>query len=115
MENDQMDPQQMSNKVPNQQPMEDGKQVGPVIGAVIIVAVLVIGGLYYWGAELDKQTAVDENLTGEQIAAEEDIATQALSEQGTSDEVSAIEDDLNLTDLDDLDAELGNIDAELNF
>ncbi|MBI2048296.1 MAG: hypothetical protein HYT27_04105, partial [Parcubacteria group bacterium] len=44
-----------------------------------------------------------------------DTALQVLEIQGTSDEISTIESDLDATTLEDLDAELGNIEAELNF
>lgn len=114
MENDQNQPDMPEEMMKEESPHQNST-LGPVVGTIIIVAVLVIGGLYYWGAQLNKQVAVDETVTGEQIAAEPDASTEALGEQGTSDEVDAIEDDLNLTDLDDLDAELGNIDAELGL
>lgn len=114
MENDQSQ-QKIAEEMPQEQNTPQGSTLGPVVGTIIIVAVLVIGGLYYWGAQLNKQAIVDETLTGEEIAAEVDTSTEALGVQGTSDEVTAIEDDLDLTDLSDLDAELGNIDAELGF
>lgn len=106
-----------NNNQPNMEPMKEpnsGSSLGPAVGTIIIVAVLIIGGLYYWGAQLNKQ-AIDDTLTGEDIAAQADASLDALSEQGTSDEVDSIEEDLNLTDLDDLDAELDNIDAEFGL
>ncbi len=42
-----------------------------------------------------------------------DSATEALQQLGTSDEVTAIEQDLGATDLSDLDKELSDIEAEL--
>lgn len=110
-----MDNDQNQQNIPNEMPEEHGNTVGPVVGTIVIVAVLVIGGLYYWGAQLNKQSAVDESLTAEDITAAVDTSTEALGIQSTSDEVTAIEDDLDLTDLDDLDAELGNIDVELGL
>lgn len=31
--------------------------VGPIVGAIIIVALLIFGGLYFWGAQLNKGAA----------------------------------------------------------
>jgi len=110
MENNQ-DPQEMPESMMQQKEHEQGKQIGPVIGAIIIITILVIGGLYYWGAELNKQA----EPSAEEIAAKVDHSTEALGTQGTSDEIAAIEEDLDLTDLGNLDAELGDIDAELGL
>jgi hypothetical protein len=34
--------------------------MGPVVGIIIIIAVLVFGGLYFWGMQLDEQAQVNE-------------------------------------------------------
>jgi uncharacterized protein HemX len=36
--------------------------VGPIIGVVIIVIVLIIGGLYFWGAQLVEKEAPEESV-----------------------------------------------------
>lgn len=33
--------------------------VGPIVGTVIILALLVIGGLYFWGASLNRVNPAD--------------------------------------------------------
>lgn len=93
------------------------KPIGPVIGIAIIIVILIFGGLYYWGAKISKQDAIDnqENLTAEQIENKADQTTQQLQTQSTSDEITDIEADLNTTDLENLDKELENIDLELNL
>ena len=53
--------------------------------------------------------------TVEEIINQEDISLGQLQVQSSSDEIVNIEADLNLTDLENLDAELGNIDAELGL
>ncbi len=99
------------------QPQTEEKQNGGVVGIIIIVVLVVVGGLYYWGANANDDEAVifDESATAENILEAPDNQADALSNQGTSDEVSAIEEDLNLTGLDELDAELKAIEKELNF
>jgi len=68
---------------------EKSSRVGPVIGIVIVVIVLVLGALYFWGQKLS-------NGTG-------DAMTDALNEQGSSDELDAIEADLGATVIESLD------------
>lgn len=87
---------------------EEKKAMGPLVGIIIIVVVIVLGGYYFWTTQLNQ-----EPMTAEEIAAEEDTATNALNEQSDSDEVADIEADLDATDLEGLDAELEQIDQEL--
>lgn len=91
------------------------KHTGGTIGAVIIVIILIVGGLYFWGKQINNNAVVDGGITAEEIISTVDTKTNALENQGTSDTVTSIEKDLNVTNLDGLDAELGNIGAELNF
>ncbi len=96
-------------------PVQAGEKtpMGPIVGIIVIIIVLVVGGLYFWGQRIS--TSVDENLTPEEITIKEDTATEALKTQGTSDVVADIEADLSATNLDNLDAELQQIEAELTF
>lgn len=61
-----------------------GSSAGPIIGTVIILAVIVLGGLYFWGQRGDStEQALDE-----------------MSAQSQSDEVADIQADLDSTDVD---------------
>lgn len=95
-------------------PTEAKKSLGPVVGAVIVVLVIIVGGLYFWGTQLNKEQG-DAEITAEEITAQADPALDALEQQGTSDEIADIEADLTATDLDGLDAELEQIENELNL
>ena len=86
------------------------KSAGPLVGIIIIVVLIVLAGFYFWGSLLG-----DRNMTAEEIASEPDSALVELEEQSASDEVIDIEIDLDSTQLDDLDKELGDIDLELEF
>ncbi len=68
--------------------------VGPIIGAIIILAVIVFGFLFFWGERGDNQ-ALDNQIN-------------SIEAQGNSDETAAIEADLNSTDVDGVDAELNS-------
>ncbi len=96
-----------NNPIPPQKETAPGPRtsssIGPLIGIVIVIAIIVLGGMYFWGQRVEQ--------TGN--AVEGDTATQSLQNQGTSDDLAAIETDVSSTQLDSLDSELGNIDAEL--
>lgn len=86
------------------------KSTGAIIGAIIIVVLLVIGGLYFLGQR------VSEGPAPEEILSQPDVVIETLETQGTSDEIIDITADLGTEeDFGNLDVELGNIDAELNF
>lgn len=93
------------------------KPMGPILGIVIIVILLILGGFYFWGTQLSDDSQVQDKteMTAEEIANQEDIVLENLRNQRNSDEISDIEADLNATDLESLDSELDAIDLELNF
>lgn len=94
---------------PNATQTSENRPAGPVIGAVIIILILVVGALYFWGAKLNREA----NQTPEDILNTEDQTLNQLQTQSTSTEVGDIENDLNATVLDGLDTDLVNIDKEL--
>ena len=104
------------NEAPNlAQESPETKNTGSIIAIIIIVAIIIIGGLYFWGEKINNATKEDTGATTEEILSTPDEKTESLKKQGTSDSISDIDADLNSTDLDNLDAELQNIDAELNL
>lgn len=91
--------------------------IGPVLGVLIIILVLVLAGLYLWGGMLSKENIETEqrqiiNNEPETPRAEADV--QNFETLSPSDELEAIEADLDGTNLDSIDDELNVIDAELN-
>lgn len=87
--------------------------VGPVVGIIIVVVLLVIGGVYYYmqmqGGTSETAPVVEQQaapVSDALPALPPDTATQALKTQGTSNNVSAIEADLNKTDLTNLSSDL---------
>lgn len=67
---------------------EAGSKVGPIIGVVIIILVLLLGVLYFWGQRVDQTT--QENV----------------------EEIQAMEEDLGSLES-DLNSELAGLEAEL--
>lgn len=106
---------QGENTPPTQTP-EEKSSWGSAIGIILIVAVIIIGGLYFWGQKIDERLSEYEgqNITVEDILNAPDSQLEALSEeQSTSTDITDIESDLDMTDLDNLDTELDAIEAEL--
>ena len=84
------------NMTPNMNGSQEGS-VGPIIGTIIILAVIVLGGFYFWGQRANNQV-MDEAQVNQMV---EDITTQSQS-----DATADIEADLDSTEIDDLDKEL---------
>jgi len=95
--------------------------LGITLGLLIIALVVILGGLYLWGEELQKQATplpdevtrptAEENNEPESNNAEADV--QVLETLSTSDEIAAIEADLESTNLDTLTNDLPTIDGIL--
>lgn len=70
--------------------------MGPVLGVLLVVIVLALGALYVIGQMNDSDDTLET----------EDALIEEMSEQSTSTAISAIETDLNSTNMDAIDAEL---------
>jgi len=87
------------------------KQTGSIIGSIIVIIVIIIGGLYFWGTRTDNPV-VDDGIVDP--AADTTIPIQdpigdALKNTSDSDELDAIEADLNATDIDSVDSDINQI------
>lgn len=87
------------------------KSTGALIGSIIVIVILIIGGLYLWNSKMQEQRMMEDGTMMDKgdTMMMEDTATADLEAQGTSDEVSDIEADLNTTNLEGLDAEMQQI------
>lgn len=103
-------------------PQEPKSGFGPIAGAIIVILLLIVGGLYFWGAKINNQMnnempyiPSDDSMTDDvQPVGELQSDTSAgLPPQSSSDDVSSIEADFNAMNLNDLEtqnsAELNNI------
>lgn len=56
-----------------------GKNTGSIIGIVLIVLVLILGGLYFWGKRLSEESSLvptsSNSAADEAIVGEESVAT----------------------------------------
>jgi hypothetical protein len=92
-------------------PLDATEEKGPVIGLVIILLVIIIGSVYFL---YQRQAPIPEGElpTVDEVTTITEVATlTTITEQGTSDEINAIEEDLANTDIDTLDEDLAELDA----
>jgi flagellar basal body-associated protein FliL len=80
----------------NSMPTEH-KKVGPIIAILIIVLILVIGALYLFASSINREQApVDNSMANTNGAPAESVEPQTVAPvTNTSDEIEAIESDLN--------------------
>lgn len=97
--------------------------LGAILGILIVILVLILGGLYVWGSTMSKNPAEPKNNTIERPTAEEnnepestnaEAEVDTLGALSTSNEIDAIQADIDSTDLSNLNAELNAIEAEIN-
>lgn len=93
------------NQMPPMSTQPEKKSVGPLVAVVVILALIIIAGLYFFKQRVDQPTYVPIEQT--------DVITESLKQQGTTDDLSSIEADLNATDLNNLDQGAAAIEAEL--
>lgn len=84
---------------PNQMPPMSGigsskKSSGPLVAVIIILALIIIGGLYFLKEKMSRDTYT---------VPQEDNITENLNLQDDTDDLESIEADLNATNIDDLD------------
>lgn len=99
------------------QPMQapnNKSSIGPVIGAIIIVLLLILGGLYVWGEKLNQGDTPNDQSLNEQYDASQDAAVIQFKQQGSSDDLNSIEADIQSTNLDSIDSAANNVNASVN-
>ncbi|MBP9668743.1 MAG: hypothetical protein KBE09_00430 [Candidatus Pacebacteria bacterium] len=119
-----MEPNQTPNTTPVAAPTpatptiapESKGGIGPIVGAVIIIALLIFGGLYFWGTQIEKEQTPETlpMILGDQPQVQA-APVQDNTALSPSDEPAAIEkdaDDAYMAQLEaDIDADLKAIEA----
>jgi hypothetical protein len=92
--------------------------VGPILGVLVVILVLILGGLYLWGSMLSEsqnEARVERTIpNNEPETPRAEADRQILETTSPSTELDAIYADLESANLDALDAELDQIDAEMS-
>lgn len=84
---------------------QQNSTVGPLVGSIIIIALIIVGGLYFFGSLIQAQK---NQIEVEQTLEEQNEAREVEQTviQSDSDDVTAIEADLQATNIDQLDQNL---------
>lgn len=97
--------------------------MGPVLGALIVALVLILVGFYLWGSQLSKNAELIDTMPAptpvpfqntEPETPRDAADAQTLETVSSSDEISAIEADLESTNLDTLTDGLDQAERELD-
>ena len=88
--------------------MEQNKSsIGSIIGTIIIIALIILGGLYFWGKRIEESKSIQNVLTDTTEPATTDQNEAAvIKSMSASDDINSIEADLKNTNLDNLGAEV---------
>jgi uncharacterized protein YdgA (DUF945 family) len=82
--------------------------IGSIIGIIIIITIIILGGLYFWGKRIEEARYKEKIISESQNQTETVQVSESASIKTVSpgDDTSTIEADLNSTNLNNLDAEL---------
>ena len=89
--------------------MEQNKSsIGSIIGTIIIIALIILGGLYFWGKRIEESKATQSAMTDTTPSAvtPEQNEAAVIKSMSSGDDVSSIEADLQKTNTTNLDTEL---------
>lgn len=73
-------------------------EIGPVIGSIIVILVVLVGGIYFWGSKI-----AQNNHTAE-------VENEAMS---VSADINSLDNSVNIKDLDNQDKELDKLDQDI--
>ena len=102
---------QSSNNSANDGEDQNNNHWAWVVTGLVVFA--IAAAFYVWPRESGEQ-AVTEETAGDMAAKETDEYTASLQNVGVSDEVADIENDLNSTNINDLDREVSDVELEVN-
>lgn len=91
--------------------------VGPILGILVIILIIILGGLYLWGSmlsESENEARVERTIpNNEPETPRANADEQIFDTMSSSDELDAIRADLESTNLDTLDTEMSQIEIEM--
>lgn len=86
-------------------------KTGPLIGSIIVILVIIIGGLYFWGSLISSQkNQIEKNQIFEEQT--ERAQLDATVTQSTSDDPDSIESDIDATNIESTDSDFDSIEQE---
>ncbi|MSU45340.1 MAG: hypothetical protein EXS47_01795 [Candidatus Zambryskibacteria bacterium] len=88
--------------------MEQNKSgIGSIIGIVVIISIIILGGLYFWGKRIEESKLRESMASGEvQLKINEQNETATIRSLSSSNDLGSIEADLNATNFENMNTEL---------
>lgn len=84
------------------EPTNNQNSVGPTVAIIIVLAMVILGGIYFWG---ERSATLKEAYTSGNA---EEVARQ-IETQSISSDTDSIENDLEDTEIEDLDSGLEDL------
>ncbi|KND48712.1 MAG: hypothetical protein AB198_00120 [Parcubacteria bacterium C7867-003] len=97
---------------PSQSSMPENKSsIGSIIGTIIVIAIIILGGLYFWGKRVDEAKMKQDLVSGENTETptesdEQSMEANSIKSVNDSDDLNSIEADLKATNTTNLAPEL---------
>lgn len=97
--------------MPPQMPNQNKSSIGSIIGTIIVIAIIILGGLYFWGKRVDEAKMNQDLVSGQSDtstvpAQDENMEANSIKAVSNGDDLNSIEADLKATNYDNLGAEL---------
>ncbi|HEY4509041.1 MAG TPA: hypothetical protein VJC13_02015 [Candidatus Paceibacterota bacterium] len=85
--------------------MEENKSgIGSIIGTIIIIAIIILGGLYFWGKRVE-ESKVKENVDNSIATTTSQSEAEKIKSTSESDSLDSIDADLSSTNTTNLNSE----------
>ncbi|TSC70152.1 MAG: hypothetical protein CEO12_548 [Parcubacteria group bacterium Gr01-1014_46] len=90
---------------------ENKSSIGSIIGTIIVIAIIILGGLYFWGKRIDEAKMTQDLVTGENAdtvvnESNDNLEANSIKSVSGADDLNSIEADLKGTNTTNLAPEL---------
>jgi uncharacterized protein HemX len=87
---------------------QNQSSIGSIIGIIIIITVIILGGLYFWGKRVEEQKYNEKLISESKQNTEPTVINEStqIKNLAPGDDVDSIQADLNSTKTDNLSTEL---------
>ena len=85
------------------EPQKSG--VGSIVATIIIIAIIILGGLYFWGKRVEENKTKENLVEGSTQPTAEESETVSIKNTNQSDDLDSIDADLQATSFNNLSSE----------
>ena len=94
-------------KLKNKNMEQNKSSIGSIIGTIIIIAIIILGGLYFWGNRVEEAKLNQELLNQQAVQPVVELTeAEKIRTTNSGDDLKSLEADLSATKTEDLDGEL---------